>query len=252
MRLVTLPGVFRPISDSWLLAGVLRAQALPAGAALLDLCAGSGLLAVTAALRGAGDVTAVDVSRRAVATVRLNARLNGVRVRALRGELFAPVAGRRFDAIVANPPYVPGTRADLPTRGRARAWEGGRDGRAVLDRIIAGAPGHLRPGGWLLVVHSSVLGVGRTLATMEQAGLRPAVVARARGPLGPRMSARAAALEADRLLRPGQRDEELVVVRGRAAARDGTGRSRPRGTAAAGGRPRPAGDLGAPRRADPG
>src|SRR3954447_22936885 len=98
MRIVTLPGVFRPRPDSWMLARHLCAQIRP-GASVLDLCTGSGAIAVAAARHGgAANVTAIDVSRRSVATVRINARLNGVRVRALRGDLFAPVAGERFDA----------------------------------------------------------------------------------------------------------------------------------------------------------
>src|SRR4051812_50131945 len=90
MRIVTLPGVFRPRSDSWMLARHLCAQLRP-GASVLDLCTGSGAIAVAAAGCGAGPVTAIDVSRRSVTTVRINAGLNGVRVRALRGDLFAPV-----------------------------------------------------------------------------------------------------------------------------------------------------------------
>jgi release factor glutamine methyltransferase len=217
-RLVTLPGVFRPISDSRFLADVLREQTLPPKARALDLCTGSGILALTAALRGARDVTAVDVSRRAVLTVRINARLNGVRVRALRGDLYGPVAGQRFDAITSNPPYVPSEHDALPTAGPERAWEGGRDGRLVLDRVIAGAGEHLRPGGFLLVTHSSVLGTDRTLERLEEAGLEAQVVARRRGPLGPLMTKRVRALEAGGLLAPGQRDEEVVIVRGRKPA----------------------------------
>ena len=95
MRVATLPGVFRPRSDSWLLAAHLRAEmtGLPPAPSVLDVCTGSGAIAIAGAQAGAGAVTAVDVSRRSVLTVRINARLNGVRVRALRGDLFAPVAG---------------------------------------------------------------------------------------------------------------------------------------------------------------
>src|SRR3712207_7276935 len=98
---MTLPGVFKPISDSEFLADCLREQTLPPRATVLDLCTGSGILAITAALRGARPV-AVDVSRRAVLTVRLNARLNGVKVRAVRGDLFGAVGEQRFDAIVSH------------------------------------------------------------------------------------------------------------------------------------------------------
>ena len=219
LRLVTLPGVFRPISDSRFLADVLREQTLPPRASALDLCTGSGILALTAAQRGARDVTAIDVSRRAVATVKLNARLNGLRVRALRGNLFEPVGAQRFDAIVSNPPYVPSEDDELPTRGPQRAWDAGRDGRLVLDQIIAGVDDHLRPGGFVLLTHSSLLGTERTIADLEHAGLEADCVARRRGPLGPLMTARAQQLEAEGLLQPGQRHEDVVIIRGRKPAR---------------------------------
>lgn len=232
-RLVTLPGVFRPISDSRFLADVLREQTLPQSARALDLCTGSGILAVTAALRGASDVTAVDVSHRAVWTVRMNARLNGVRVRALRGDLFGPVAGRTFDAIVSNPPYVPGDDDALPTSGPQRAWQAGRDGRLVLDRIVRQAPEHLRPGGFVLLVHSSILGTERTCSDLEAAGLEAEVVARRRGPLGPLMLARVQALEQHGMLARGQRHEDVVIVRGRAPGGAG-GRRHARSSAVVG------------------
>jgi release factor glutamine methyltransferase len=218
MRVMTLPGVFRPRSDSWMLARHLCAQIRP-GASVLDLCTGSGAIAVAAARHGgAGDVTAIDVSRRSVATVRINARLNGVRVRALRGDLFAPVGGERFDAIASNPPYLPADDDALPTRGPARAIDAGTDGRVLLDRICAQAKAHLRPGGAVLLVHSSVIGVGRTVEALEATGLRVDVLERRRGPLGPLLTERAALLEARGLLAPGEREEDVVVVRGAAAA----------------------------------
>jgi release factor glutamine methyltransferase len=210
-----MPGVFRPISDTWLLADALDREALPPGARVLDLCSGSGALAVRAALGGPREVTAVDVSRRAVATIRLNAALNGVKVRTRRGDLLGAVAGERFDAIVSNPPYVPAPTDELPARGAERAWDAGRDGRALLDRICAAAPHHLRPGGVVLLVHSSLLDVEPTLDALRAGGLEASVVASQRGPLGPLMNGRRAHLEAHGLLEPGQREEVVVVVRGR-------------------------------------
>jgi release factor glutamine methyltransferase len=219
VRIVTLPGVFRPISDSRMLAAALREQTLPPRASVLDVCTGSGLLAVCAALRGTREVTAVDVSRRALLTTRLNARLNGVRVRTLRGSLFEPVGAQRFDAIVSNPPYVPADTDELPTRGAQRAWDAGRDGRAFLDRLLDEAPAHLRPGGFLLVVHSSVIGRDETLRRMEAGGLEAEVIVRERSPLGPLLTERAPVLEARGLLPPGQRHEDVLVFRGRAPRR---------------------------------
>jgi release factor glutamine methyltransferase len=211
MRLFTLPGVFRPRPDSWMLARALAAEGLAPGARVLDVCTGSGVLAITAAQRGA-HATAVDVSRRAVLCARFNARLNGVRVRAVRGDLVEAVGDERFDAIVSNPPYLPGD-PELPNAGPQRAWEGGHNGRALLDRLCEQARRHLAPGGVLLVVHSSLCGTDSTLGLLREHGLRAEVAVRHHGSLGPLLRARAAELERRDLLAPGQREEEVVVVR---------------------------------------
>src|SRR6059058_2755540 len=199
-----------------MLADALRVATLPPRASVLGLCTGSGALAVAAAQRGAREVTAVDISRRAILAVRLNARLNGVRVRAVRGDLYAPLGRGRFDVIVSNPPYVPADSDGLPRSGRARHADAGHDGRILLDRIIDGAPDRLRPGGSLLVVHSSIIDIDRTLDRMRAGGLEADIVVHRRGPLGPLMSARVHMLEGRGLLRPGQREEEVAVIRGRA------------------------------------
>src|SRR4051794_39168385 len=187
-RWVPLPGVFRPRSDTWLLAAAARREPLAAGASVLELCAGPALAGIVAAREHGARLTTVDVSRRAAFSAALNGRLNGVRVRALRGDLFAPVGGERFDLILANPPYLPG--AEPPQRGAARAWEGGEDGRVVLDRICADAPAHLARGGVLLVVHSEVCDPGATLRALAAGGLTADVATRQHGRLGPLLRAR--------------------------------------------------------------
>lgn len=189
-------------------------QPRPAGGAALELCTGSGAVAIALARCG-WEVTAVDRSRRAAAAAAVNARLNGVRVAARRGDLYDPLAGRRFDLIVSNPPYIPSPGPAEAARGAARHIDGGPDGRTVLDRIIDGAPAHLRPGGVLLVVHSEVCGVDTSLARMEAAGLRAGVAVRHHGPAGPIVRARAAELPQ---LRGTRLDEEEVVVVAGAAA----------------------------------
>lgn len=208
--MLTLPGVFTPISDSWQLADAVRREALLPGSDALDLCTGSGVVAVAAAERGAS-VTAVDVSRRALLTTWWNVRRSGRRVRLRRGRLFAPVAGERFDLITANPPYVPADGDALPTRGPSRAWAAGPDGRAVLDRLCDEAPGHLWPGGVLLVVHSSLIDADATAERLVAGGLVDVGVADRRvGPLGPLMSEqqRAGRIAAD------VTEEAVVVLRG--------------------------------------
>lgn len=194
-----------------MLADVLREHA--PGADVLDLCTGSGVLAVSAGLAGARSVTAVDVSRRAVFAARLNGALNRVRIRGRRGNLLDAVPGEKFDVIVANPPYLPAV-CDEP-RGLERATEAGPDGRRFVDELIDRAPDHLRPGGVLLVVHSSVNGVDPSLERIERNGLDPDLAAAHRGPLGPILTDRAPVLEERGLLAPGEREEDVVIVRGR-------------------------------------
>jgi release factor glutamine methyltransferase len=156
-----------------------------------------------------------------------------VRVRALRGDLFDAVGRARFDAIVSNPPYVPAEDDAPPPSWPERCWDAGHDGRIVLDRIIAEAPGHLRPGGFVLLVHSSICGTERTLEGLRAGGLEADVVARRRGPLGPLMSARVHMLHERGLLPRGAREEEVVVVRGRTPPTGGAcGASSRRGAAA--------------------
>jgi release factor glutamine methyltransferase len=233
VRLVVLPGVLRPPSDCWLLADVVRERGLARGRRTLDLFTGSGALAIVAAAEGGRSVTAVDIARRAVLNARLNARLNKARVRVLRGDMFAPLRGERFDLITANPPYVPGDADALAARGASRAWEAGPDGRAFLDRLCAGAAAHLAYGGDILLVQSSLSGERETLEGLWAAGLRADVVARMRGPLGPIASRRAGELERSGLLGVAEREEELLVIRG-SAPRRVSGLHHPRRTAVTG------------------
>src|SRR5947209_11184511 len=174
-----------------MLAQRVRDEPLDERAKVLDLCSGSGLIAVSAAMAHRAEAVAIDVSRRAVWAARLNARANGVRVRALRGDLFTPVAGERFDLIASNPPYLPGPADHLPHRGPARAWEGGVHGRVFIDRICDEAASHLVPGGALLLLQSSVCDIPATLARLAGNGLESEVVFTHHGPLGPILSARA-------------------------------------------------------------
>lgn len=207
---VCLPGVYSVRSDTEILLESLAAEHVPAGARVLDIGTGTGALAVAAALRGAS-VTAVDVSRRALASAFLNSLLRGRRIRVRRGDLFAPVWNEKFDLIVSNPPYVPAPPAPID---RSRAWDAGPAGREVLDRLCVQSPRMLAPGGRMLIVQSSVADVPRTCELLEDSGLRAEVVLRAPGRFGPVMQRRALWLERHGLIEPGEREEELVVVRG--------------------------------------
>ncbi|HET9622583.1 MAG TPA: peptide chain release factor N(5)-glutamine methyltransferase [Kofleriaceae bacterium] len=127
---------------------------------ILDLCTGSGVIAVSLAKEyAAAEVVATEISPAAAAIARKNAARNGVsaRVEVREGDLFAPVAGERFDLITANPPYI--ASAVIPTlsaevkREPVLALDGGADGLVFYDRICGEAGAHLSDGGVLLVEH---------------------------------------------------------------------------------------------------
>jgi ribosomal protein L3 glutamine methyltransferase len=128
---------------------------------VLDLCTGSGCLAILAAQAfRTAKVDALDISDHALAVARANIRLHRLagRVRALRSDLFAAVGGtrpRKYDLILSNPPYVdaPSMRT-LPDEYRREpriALAGGKDGLALVKKILRAARKHLAPGGALIV-----------------------------------------------------------------------------------------------------
>ena len=124
----------------------------------LDLCTGSGCLAILLALTyekasvDASDISAdaLEVARRNVAAYRL-----AKRVRLVRGDLFSRLSSRKYDLVVSNPPYVTaGAMRALPLEYRREptlALAGGRDGLDLVRRIVAKAPAHLNEGGVLVV-----------------------------------------------------------------------------------------------------
>ncbi|MFG2817525.1 HemK2/MTQ2 family protein methyltransferase [Streptomyces sp. NPDC048410] len=213
VALPTPPGVYTPQHDTGLIARALEHERLDAGSAVLDLCTGSGALAVRAALRGAR-VTAVDISWRALATAWCNALLAGQCITVRHGDLVSAVPGRRYDLVVSNPPYVPAPAPRTPSRGSARAWDAGPDGRVFVDRICDSTSGVLHSGGVLLLVHSALCGTAPTLDRLAATGLDAAVVDRATVPFGPVLRERRSWLHSRGMLRDRHEDqEELVVVR---------------------------------------
>lgn len=209
------PGVYRAQDDTSLLVDEMVRGGHATGRAVLDLGTGSGALAVAAALAGAASVDAVDISLRSVLAARANSALHGAGLRVHHGDLFAPVAGRRFDLVLSNPPYVPSRGALLPRHRMGRCWDAGPDGRALLDRICDGAPAALAPDGVLLIVQSEFSGEHATLARLAAAGLAPEVAGRSRIPFGPVLRERLPLLRSAGLLPAGQADEGLVVITAR-------------------------------------
>jgi release factor glutamine methyltransferase len=215
---VTDPGVYAPQHDSKLLIDALQKTNVAPGRHVLDLCTGSGVVAVAAARLGALSVTAFDICPRAVRCSRANAESAGVQVNVRIGSLADARACGPFDVIVSNPPYVPtGPDADselIPVEaGPARAWNAGDDGRMVLDPLCAAAPDLLVDGGTMLIVQSEFSGVEESLGALRAGGLDADILMWQWVPFGPVLTARAEWLERMGRLRVGRREEELVVIR---------------------------------------
>jgi ribosomal protein L3 glutamine methyltransferase len=124
---------------------------------VLDLCTGSGCLAILAAHHFPNaTVDAVDISNGALEVAARNVSEHGLgeRISLHRGDLFAPLGGNRYDLIITNPPYVDAEgMAALPPECRAEpklAFDGGADGLDVVRRILRDAPDHLTPNGGLI------------------------------------------------------------------------------------------------------
>ena len=148
----------RPETETLVEAALAR---LTPRASCLDLGTGSGAIAVTLACqRPEARVVATDASAAALRVARANAERHGcaARIELLQGHWYEPVGARRFDVVVANPPYVAAgdphlARGDLRFEPRAALTDGSADGLDSLRAIVAGAPAHLERGGWLLVEH---------------------------------------------------------------------------------------------------
>lgn len=212
--ILRLPGVYGPQADSSFLASAMHRDLIRPGTDLLDLCTGSGILALHAARLGAR-VTAVDVSRRAVASARLNASLARLPVSVHRGDLLSALPGRSFDVLVSNPPYVPAPSPSLPRRGASRAWDAGLDGRVLIDRICDAAPRALRRGGVLLMVHSALTSPEETVRRLGRAGLSAEIADRMTLPFGPVTRGRLPWLRERGLVPADMSRDELVIVRAR-------------------------------------
>jgi ribosomal RNA small subunit methyltransferase A len=170
------PDVYEPSDDSFLLARHLDARPEQG---VLDMGTGCGLLGILAASKG-GRITAVDVNPFAVECSRLNARVNGLseRFEARVSDLFQELGGERFDLIIFNPPYLPEEKGEATGGWLEKAWQGGPSGTEVVERFLNEVRDHLRCGGQVMMVLSSLSSPERTIAGFEAQGFDVTVLAR--------------------------------------------------------------------------
>lgn len=175
LELAVSPATLIPRPETELLVELALAR-LPADRAIrvADLGAGSGAIALAIAReRPQAQVIATDISAAALAVAAANARRLGVANVVLRqGDWCAALAGEHFDAILANPPYIPADDPRLTAGGLA--WEprsalaADEDGLGAIRTIAAQAATHLHPGRWLLVEHG--WDQGEPVAALLRAG----------------------------------------------------------------------------------
>lgn len=157
LSLHVTPHVLIPRPDTeTLVEWALELLAADRPAAVADLGTGSGAIALAIARsRTAAQVTAVDASTDALAVARANGQRLGLAVEWLQSDWWQGLPGRRFDLVVSNPPYIADGDSHLAalTHEPQQALTSGVDGLDAIRTIVAGAPEHVAPGGWLLFEH---------------------------------------------------------------------------------------------------
>jgi len=173
---------------------------------VLELGTGSGILLATLARLGADRLTGTDIEPSAlVEAASLLGRL-GHAAELLLGDLWAPVEGRRFDLIIANPPTFPARVPHYP--GRLPSWsDGGPDGWRFFAPFLEGLATHLAPGGRAVVQHSGLLGLDATARLLARHGLAMRCLASSLMPVAPEKHA---VLNPDVLARAEPRGVRLI------------------------------------------
>jgi release factor glutamine methyltransferase len=207
--------VYAPQHDSQLLIEAMTLTGAVTGRRVVDLCTGSGVIAVAAAQLGAHSVTAFDICPKAVRCATSNAAEAGVDVRL--GTWADALDAGPFDVVVSNPPYVPTSPdahlEEIPAEvGPATAWNAGVDGRQVLNPLCDSAADLLTDTGTMLIVQSEFSDTEQSLRRLRSAGLDAEVVLNQLIPFGPVMTARASWMESIGMLPVGRREEEIVVI----------------------------------------
>ncbi|MBQ6138968.1 MAG: methyltransferase [Methanobrevibacter sp.] len=159
--------VYIPSDDTFLLAENLE---IKKGQSVLEIGTGSGLVSMYASLL-TDDVTATDINFNALELAEKNFRLNNINTIKLEfGDLFEPVKDRKFDVILFNTPYLPTDSGDIINDDLNYAFDGGLDGRKVIDRFINQVSNHLNDKGIVQIIQSSLSDNDLTLDMFDRNG----------------------------------------------------------------------------------
>lgn len=159
--------VYIPSDDTFLLAENLE---IKEGQSVLEIGTGSGLVSMYASLL-TDNVTATDINYNALELADKNFKLNNIdTIRLEFGDLFEPVKNEKFDVILFNTPYLPTDSEDIINDDLNYAFDGGLDGRNVIERFLNEAPNHLNDNGIIQMIQSSLSDTEKTLDKLDQLG----------------------------------------------------------------------------------
>ena len=159
--------VYIPAEDSYLLADNLK---IKPGQSVLEIGTGSGIVAMYAS-RLTDKVTATDINFDACELARKNFEENGIEnIEILFGNMFEPVKNRKFDVILFNTPYLPTEDGEVIESNLNYAFDGGLDGRKVIDLFLNEVGNHLNDGGIVQMIQSSLSGNDATLDRFDEMG----------------------------------------------------------------------------------
>ena len=159
--------VYIPSDDTFLLAENLE---IKEGQSVLEIGTGSGLVSMYASLL-TDDVTATDINYNALELAEKNFKLNNINTIKLEfGDLFEPVKDKKFDVILFNTPYLPTDSDDIINDDLNYAFDGGLDGRKVIDRFINEVSNHLNDKGIVQIIQSSLSDNNRSLDMFDRNG----------------------------------------------------------------------------------
>ena len=159
--------VYVPAEDSYLLADNLEIEN---GQSVLEIGTGSGVVAMYAS-RLTDEITVTDINFDACELARKNFEENGIEnIEILFGNLFEPVKNRKFDVILFNTPYLPTEEGEVLDDTINYAFDGGLNGRKVIDLFLDEVKNHLNDGGIVQLIQSSLSGNDETLTRLDELG----------------------------------------------------------------------------------
>ena len=165
--------VYPPAEDTFLLIDNLMVQS---GYDVLEIGTGTGLVSICASLK-CSSVTSTDINPYAIKCSEANIKLNNRdNITVIKSDLFDNINGK-YDLILFNTPYLPVTDEEHVDDEYSKAWDGGENGREVIDKFLKQAPLYLKENGTIQLVQSSLSDNEKTIQTLEKLGLKAEITA---------------------------------------------------------------------------